>query len=73
MTAPRPVAGSNPYTLGYQNGQYDTTIPPKESPLDALTTPPQSGINAETSPDKVFAENTDPPVGAGGNESGGIF
>lgn len=73
MTAPRPVAGPNPYTLMYQVAQYDTTIPPKETPLDALNQPPQAGVDASSSPDKLFAENTDPPVGAGGNETGGIF
>jgi len=78
MTAPRPIAGNNPHTLGYQNSQYgsDTepaAVVPSFTVLDHLATPPQSGINAESSPDKVFRENTDPPVGAGGNESGGIF
>lgn len=70
MTAPNPVSGVNPWTLAYQNSQFDTTIPPKQSPLDALTTPPAAGITAEVSPDNVFLENTDPPLGAGGNEGG---
>lgn len=72
MTAPGPVAGSNPYTLAYQNKQFDTTVPPRESVLDALTSPPSAGVTAETSPDEVFEENTSPPVGAGGNEGAAV-
>lgn len=71
MTAPGPVPGTNPHTLTYQVKQYDTTIPPRESVLDALADPPDAGIAAETSPDHVFAENTNPPVGAGGNTGDG--
>lgn len=68
MTAPGPVPGTNPHTLSYQSKQFDTTIPPRESVLDALASPPAAGITAETSPAHVFAENTNPPIGAGGNE-----
>lgn len=57
---PSPVAGANPFPLTYQTKQYDTTIPPRESPLDALANPPAAGIAAETSPDEVFEENTNP-------------
>lgn len=66
MTAPSPVPGSNPYTLSYQVEQFDNTWPPAKTVLDSLKTPPASGISAETSPDKLFRENTSPPVGAGG-------
>ena len=71
MTAPGPVPGSNPFTPLYQFKQFDTSIPPQESVLDALASPPAAGIAAETSPDHVFNENTDPPVGAGGNTGDG--
>lgn len=71
MTAPGPVPGANPYVGTYQVKQFDTTWPPHESVLDALADPPDAGIAAETSPDHVFAENTDPPVGAGGNTGDG--
>jgi hypothetical protein len=36
--------------------------------FDHLADPPESGVEASSSPDKVFLENTNPPVGAGGNE-----
>jgi hypothetical protein len=73
MTAPGPVSGANPWTLSYQSRQYDTSVPPRRSVLDSLVTPPASGITAEVSPAKVFAENTNPPVGAGGNEPVGVI
>ncbi len=67
MTAPSgPLAGSNPYTGTYQTKQYDTSIPPVESPLHALADPPTGALAATSSPDKLFEENTDPPAGAGG-------
>ena len=62
----RPLAGTNPYTGAYQVKQFDTTLPPRESVLDALDSPPAAGIAAEVSPDMLFLENTDPPLGAGG-------
>jgi hypothetical protein len=34
-----------------------------------LSNPPSSGVDASSSPDKVFLENTNPPIGAGGHES----
>jgi hypothetical protein len=71
MTAPGPVPGTNPHTLSYQSKQFDTTWPPHESVLDALANPPAAGIAAETTPDHLFAENTDPPVGSGGNTGDG--
>ena len=66
MTAPGPLAGSNPWTGAYQTKQYDDSHPPKESPLHALADPPEGSIEAQASPSKLFLENTDPPVGAGG-------
>ena len=66
MTAPGPIAGDNPYTGAYQTKQYDTSIPPKESPLHALSDPPEGALDATASPSKLFLENTHPPVGAGG-------
>ena len=67
MTAPGPVPGANPYPLAYQSKQFDTSIPPKETVLDSLVNPPAAGITAEASPSILFAENTNPPVWAGGN------
>ena len=68
MTAPSgPLAGSNPYTGKYQTKQYDTSIPPVESPLHALADPPTGALAATSSPDKLFEENTNPPDGAGGS------
>ena len=68
MTAPSgPLAGSNPYTGTYQTKQYDTSIPPVESPLHALADPPTGALAATSSPDKLFEENTNPPDGAGGS------
>ena len=66
MTATPPVGGVNPHLLTYQVKQHDTSIPPQESVLDALASPPAAGIAAEVSPDMLFLENTDPPIGAGG-------
>jgi hypothetical protein len=67
MTAPGPIAGSNPYLGAYQTKQYDTTVPPVETPLHALDDAPGApaagtfaGSNALTSsasPAKVFAAN----------------
>jgi hypothetical protein len=74
MTAPRPIAGTNPYTLGYQKAQFDSWLAGGQNPmstntvLDTLSNPPAAGITAEVSPAFLFAENTNPPVGAGGNE-----
>lgn len=74
---PSPVAGANPYTLGYQSRQYSTSVPIKTvSVLDALATPPAAGITAETTPAHVFNTRDHPPIGAGGNEpagNGGLF
>ena len=68
MTAPSgPLAGSNPYTGAYQTKQYDDSIPPVESPLHALADPPTGALEATSSPDKLFEENTNPPDGAGGS------
>lgn len=67
MTAPSgPLAGRNPHTGTYQTKQYDNSWPPAESPLHALADPPTGALAATSSPDKLFEENTDPPVGAGG-------
>ena len=66
MTAPGPLAGRNPYTGAYQTKQYDDSHPAKESPLHALADPPTGALEATASPSKLFLENTDPPVGAGG-------
>ncbi len=61
MTAPGPIAGSNPYTGAYQTEQYDTTVPPAKSPLRALDDKPGvlpapgSAVDGDVSPDKVFA------------------
>lgn len=71
MTAPGPVPGTNPHTLAYQTGQFDTTWPPAKSVLDSLATPPAAGIAAEVTPDIVFDERDHPPVGAGGNTGDG--
>ena len=68
MTAPSgPLAGRNPHTGTYQTKQYDTSIPPVESPLHALADPPTGALAATSSPDKLFEENTNPPDGAGGS------
>ena len=71
MTAPAPVPGNNPWQLTYQTKQYDTTVPPQYSVLDALAEPSQAALAAEVSPANVFAENASPPPGAGGNEPAG--
>jgi hypothetical protein len=70
---PTPVAGDNPYTGLYQTGQFDSgysgVIPrgyAHGTPFDALADPPEGAIDAATSPDHLYEENTDPPVGAGG-------
>jgi hypothetical protein len=77
MTAPGPVAGANPYTLGYQTEQFSTAVPIKtKSVLDSLATPPAAGIAAETTPTHVFNTRDHPPIGAGGNEptgNGGLY
>lgn len=73
MTAPGPVPGTNPWTGTYQTEQYDKGHGSDQphgygdrSVFDALATPPADGVEAQSSPDKLFLENTDPPVGAGG-------
>lgn len=72
MTAPGPVAGSNPYTLAYQTEQFSTAVPIKtKSVLDSLASPPAAGITAETTPTHVFNTRDHPPVGAGGNTGDG--
>lgn len=65
---PTPVAGPNPYPKAYQTQQFDNTWPPAKNVLEALNDPPAAGITASTSPDKLFLENSNPPVGAGGNQ-----
>lgn len=76
MTAPNPISGTNPWTGAYQNSQFGTdtdpaSVTPSFTVLDHLATPPEAGITAEASPSILFAENTDPPIGAGGNEHDG--
>lgn len=73
MTAPGPVPGTNPYTGAYQTQQYDQGLSASlphgyadSSVFDALNAPPAAGVSAQTSPDHLFEENTNPPVGAGG-------
>lgn len=74
MTAPTPLYGSNPYTGAYQKAQFDSWAGGGNTPwstgtiFDTLETPPDGAVDAAVSPDKVFAENTNPPPGAGGNE-----
>jgi hypothetical protein len=75
MTAPQPIAGTNPYPLAYQNSQFGTdtdpsAVVPSFTVFAHLVNPPQAGVAASASPSILFAENTDPPVGAGGNEPG---
>lgn len=74
MTAPGPLAGDNPYQLAYQTEQYDkghsAGLPHgygDVSVFDALDEPPSDGVDAQSSPDHLYLENTDPPIGAGGN------
>jgi hypothetical protein len=68
--------GANPWTLAYQQGQFDSWLAGGQSPmstntvLDTLASPPSAGITAEASPSILFLENTQPPVGAGGNDPG---
>jgi hypothetical protein len=77
MTAPSPVPGANPFGLTYQAQQYDNWVGGGQAPysastvFDALADAPAAGLTAATSPAHVFAENTNPPVGAGDNEPGG--
>lgn len=54
MSAPVPVAGTNPYQGTYQVEQFDTTVPPAKSPIDVLSSPPAAGIAAEPSPANAF-------------------
>lgn len=74
MTAPTPLYGSNPYTGAYQKSQFDSWAGGGNTPwsngtiFDTLVNPPAGAVAAATSPDKVFAANTSPPVGAGDNE-----
>lgn len=73
MSAPTPNAGPNPWGLTYQNSQFGTdTEPAATTPsftvFGHLANPPGAGVNASTSPDKVFLENTNPPIGASGHE-----
>lgn len=70
MTAPSgPLAGDNPYTGAYQTKQFDNSWPPAESALHALADPPAGALAATSSPDKLFLENTDPPLGGGGGST----
>lgn len=71
MTAPTPLYGANPYTLAYQSRQFDVQDDYRstgQTVLDALVNPPAAGIAAEASPSIVFAENTNPTVGADDDE-----
>lgn len=74
MTAPTPMYGANPYTGTYQKSQFDNWAGGGNTPwstgtiFDTLVTPPSQAVTAAQSPRVVFAENTNPPVGAGGNE-----
>jgi hypothetical protein len=73
MTAPSPIPGTNPYTLAYQNSQFGTDTPPAAvtpsfTVFGHLQNPPAAGVTAAASPSVLFAENTNPPVGAGDNE-----
>lgn len=73
MSAPGPLPGSNPWSGTYQTEQFDqghsAELPHgygDHSVFDALDAPPAAGVTAQTSPDHLFEENTNPPVGAGG-------
>lgn len=81
MSAPVPVQSNfqanaqmqHFYTAAYQTEQFDqghgADLPHgygDRSVFDALAAPPAAGVAAQSSPDKLFLENTDPPVGAGG-------
>lgn len=73
MSAPIPESGPNPWTLAYQTSQFGVDTPPSATTPSTtvfghLASPPASGVTASSSPDKVFLENTNPPIGAGGNE-----
>jgi hypothetical protein len=73
MTGPVPVPGNNPYPLAYQTSQFGTdTSPAATTPsftvFQHLENPPEAGVTASASPSILFEENTNPPVGAGGNE-----
>jgi hypothetical protein len=73
MSAPIPESGPNPWGLAYQNSQFGVDTEPAATVpsftvFGHLATPPSSGVDASSSPDKLFLENTNPPVGAGGNE-----
>jgi hypothetical protein len=78
MTAPTPPQGTyNPWTGAYQTQQYDigtAASTPRgysgSSILDDLANPPAAAVTASSSPQHVFNANTNPPVGAGGNEPG---
>lgn len=74
MSAPIPESGPNPWGLTYQTSQFGTDTPPSATTpsftvFGHLSNPPSSGVDASSSPDKVFLENTNPPIGAGGHES----
>lgn len=74
---PTPIAGSNPFVGAYQVKQFDTSYPGGElhgytdgTVLDALADPPEAGVAASDSPDKVFESRDNPPPGSGGNPGG---
>jgi hypothetical protein len=67
MTAPVPLqGGTNPYTGMYMARQFDNWIGGGSHPyaeqtvFDQMVTPPTTGANADDSPGKLFAENTNP-------------
>jgi hypothetical protein len=73
MTAPSPVPGANPWVGSYQTSQFGTDTDPASTVpsftvFQHLEDPPEAGVTASASPSILFNENTDPPVGAGGNE-----
>lgn len=54
MTAPSPVPGVNPYTLGYQKKQFAAGAPgDSESALDSLYDPPEDAAAAKAASDPL--------------------
>lgn len=79
MSAPVPIQSNftantqmqHYYTAGYQTEQYDQGHGADQphgygdrSVFDALSSPPAAGVSAQSSPDHLFEENTNPPEGA---------
>lgn len=77
MSAPTPMYGANPWGGMYQTSQYDNWVAGGNQPyaaetvFNAVESPSAAGVAASASPSILFAENTNPPVGAGDNETGG--